>query len=295
MTLSQQKIIGFLPAALSVLLLAFIAMQLANITLNTFFDTVPISHPVAANTNKQGANNRNSKNPITQYATQISQKHLLGIAGETKVAPTQAIEAPETKLDLTLSGILATGNEAGLAIISQGKREEKIYKIGDSLPGNATLKAVYADRVLIESSRGLETLRIELDKNRLNDIANTGQRRSPSNLPISRNNNSGTNGSLSELRKEIIRNPLSFTQKISIKPAKGDDGNLVGYKLKPSKDKKLFNQLGLESGDIAVKLNGLDLSDKKNQRRAMNILRRSKKLSMIVLRNGQEIQIEQQL
>ena len=293
MTLSTQKLTNFLPTIACVLLLVVIAVQLANLTLQLFFDANTAASP---NTDVQASPVKvaqNTKNPVIQYARQISQKHIFGVAGTVEKKKT-VIEAPETKLDLKLRGILATGDELGLAIIAKGRQAEKMYKIGDKLPGNASLNSVYADRVLIESSRGLETLRIELDKNRLSDI-----KASEGNLPpsrsASRSNNSSGN-KLAEIRKEIIRNPLSFTKKISIKPEKDASGKLLGYKLKPSKDDKaLFEELGLQSGDIATSLNGLDLSDSKNSRRAMNILRRSKKINMTVLRDGQEVTIEQQL
>lgn len=290
MTLSKEKLLPLLPALATLLLLGLIAVQLANLTLQLFFETEATQNAKPGNVQAIVSNKRKS-NPAAQLASQVSQKHLFGIAGTVEAPKQEIIDAPETKLDLILKGILATGDKLGLAIISKGRQKEKMYKIGDELPDNAELKSVYSDRVLIESSRGLETLRIELDKNRLTDITVSEGNLAPPGRTLPKQ----SNNKFAELRKEILRNPLSFTKKISIKPQKDESGKLLGYELKPRNDKALFEELGLQSGDIATAINGLDLSDNKNARRAMNILRRSKKINMTVMRNGQEIKIEQQL
>ncbi len=296
MTLHKQELLKFSPLVVTVLLIALSAVLSANLFLSIFFKdnvyTPASSQQLDINT-KPKANN-----PVDKIALNIANKHIFGQAGNQQ-APAEPVkedfEAPETKLDYKLRGILATGDKLGLAIISKGSAEEKMYKIDDDIPGGATLKAVYADRVLIQSSRGLETLRIELEKNNLSTspkrTADLGS--DEGNLPTT--STRLETGALAKLRKELIKKPLSFAKKISIKPEKDESGSLVGYKLNPAQDAELFSQIGLQAGDIATKLNGIDLTQSKNTRRAMNILRRSKKLNMTVIRNGQEFQIEQQL
>lgn len=297
MAFSLQKFVNLLPNIVSVLLIGVIAVQLANLTLIGLFNA-EVSQANAATVPQTSSNRATSTktNDAIQFAALISQKKLFGEAGEIQAPPQpEVIDAPETKEDLKLMGILATGNENGLAIIASGRAAEEMYRIGESLPGNSTLNAVYADRVIIENSRGLETLRIELDKNRLVDVNST-----EGNLPQvatrpTRGAPAVRNTKLSALRQDIIRDPLSFAQKISIQPEKDATGNLLGYKLNPNEDQELFEELGLRSGDIATSINGLDLSESKNARRAMNILRRSRNINMTVIRDGQEVTIEQRL
>lgn len=296
---SLQKIMQHAPALVALLLLGLMAAQLARLTLLGFFS--PPTQPILTATQTPLAvapvNANKTNNPVMQFANAIRDQHLFGEATAIAVQPEpEIIDAPETKENLKLLGILATGNQAGLAIIASGGSPEAMYRIGESLPGNSTLNAVYADRVIIQNSRGLETLRIELDKNRLVDVGST-----EGNLPQVASSRSITattkpqNTKLAALRQEIIRDPLSFTQKITIQPEKDATGQLMGYKLNPKEDQALFEELGFQSGDIATSINGLDLSESKNARRAMNILRRSRKINMTVMRDGQEITIEQQL
>lgn len=83
--------------------------------------------------------------------------------GEENAAPRVVEETPkdlpETRLRLTLTGVLAGRKEelAG-ALIEGPDRSTDYYKIGDSLPGNAELHKIYPDRVVVKRSGRLENL-----------------------------------------------------------------------------------------------------------------------------------------
>ncbi len=85
---------------------------------------------------------------------------------------------PETKLELTLRGAFtALNNDAAGAIIEDDKKQAEYYSIGDTLLGDATLKAVYADRVILSRSGLFETLYFP----RTDDEASAGSY--PSSVP----------------------------------------------------------------------------------------------------------------
>jgi len=83
------------------------------------------------------------------------------LMGETPKAPAARQRAvPETRLNLKLIGVLATGSSSGMAIISDNRGEEKLYRVGSRLPGGAVLREVQADRVVLEGASGLEALKL---------------------------------------------------------------------------------------------------------------------------------------
>jgi len=90
-------------------------------------------------------------------AQQIVSKHLFGKANSIDG---KAVNAPETKLNLKLSGVIAsTSVDGAVALIAPGKSaREKAYKVGDNLPGGAILKNISGDRVLLEYRGRMETL-----------------------------------------------------------------------------------------------------------------------------------------
>lgn len=90
----------------------------------------------------------------------ISQWHLFGELQKTVPKPAaQVKDAPDTRLNLKLSGVLSSSNPVlARAIIGDNSGVEKAYAVGDELPGNAVLREIHADRVILETRGRLETL-----------------------------------------------------------------------------------------------------------------------------------------
>lgn len=248
--------------------------------------TTPVAAPKKPMTqHSMAANNTNAE----RLGNEIVSMHLFGESEVVPVDPT--ISAPETKLNLKLVGILAIGGEEGLALIASGGRKEKVFKVGDKLPGNATLKAVYADKVLLQSNRGLETLKLPKkgDLFQFNDAP-----RPSSPLPSGSPHVAGK--SLGQYRQELIQNPSALAQLAqALSPEMGPDGRLVGYKMAPKMNDPLYAGLGLQANDIITSVNGVSLDRPENIMRAMQRLRRDKSLEVSVLRGGNQMTLEHQI
>ncbi|WP_150913656.1 type II secretion system protein N [Marinobacter halotolerans] len=85
---------------------------------------------------------------------------LFGSEDQTVARPEQDIEdLPETNLRLVLRGVMAaSGDFPGSALVEDSKNQTEAYVVGDELPGNATLRAVRPDRIIIERAGALESL-----------------------------------------------------------------------------------------------------------------------------------------
>lgn len=86
--------------------------------------------------------------------------HLFGKADPK----TNIRETPETTLALILNGLMfSTSRARSLAIISENGQpgQEGVYGVGDALPGNATIEAIFADRVILRRSGHRETLSLK--------------------------------------------------------------------------------------------------------------------------------------
>lgn len=93
---------------------------------------------------------------------------LFGKPGEVKSqAEPDTENLPETNLKLFLRGVLAaSGDFPGSALIEDDKSKTEAYLVGDELPGNATLRSVRPNRVIIERSGKLENLYFPEDEDR---------------------------------------------------------------------------------------------------------------------------------
>ena len=90
----------------------------------------------------------------------MSNLQLFGNAQSDDTSVQQSTEnLPETNLQLTLRGVLAAdGDFSGSALIEDDRNNTDAYLVGDTLPGNATLRSVYPARIIIERSGKLENL-----------------------------------------------------------------------------------------------------------------------------------------
>jgi len=89
--------------------------------------------------------------------------HLFGYQDDkpkTKPAPKQHIEAPKTPLELTLQGTLLgnSATEESWAIISAPDFQQKMYKVGDEIPGGAILYAIESFQVILTRNNRHESL-----------------------------------------------------------------------------------------------------------------------------------------
>lgn len=222
------------------------------------------------------------RNPYAALVSNMPGWHLMGEAN--LVAPTRStapVDAPDTRLKLTLYGVMATESAVhGRAIIGEPGGIERPYAIGDTLPGKAELSEIHADRVILFRGGRYETLRLKED-----NYGGAAPKRGRSRT------SSGTGQRIKKLQQQVQNNPRSLSKslygKVRIAPARDEKGRVIGYTLNPGKDPQLFDDIGLQPGDIAIKLNGQRLD---NLTRGSKALRETinGEITLVVLRNGAE-------
>lgn len=150
----MQILLNRLPLLISCTLLGLLLLtcylQLAPLISELLTDT-----PAAASQAQQAPAKLTPKKPFL-----IDKYHLFGKPGQVKKAPVvEAKNLPSTRLKLTLTGILAgSDKQQASALIEGPDRKTEYYKVGDKIPGNASLNAIYPDRVVLSRSGRLENL-----------------------------------------------------------------------------------------------------------------------------------------
>jgi general secretion pathway protein C len=285
-----QKALPLLASALFAVLIAYVLVNLVWLFIGDTKQLTEIEVVLPPGATAQ-ASNRSE-----EYANRIKQFHLFGQA-DLSQAP---IDAPETQLNLKLLGILAIGTEGGMAIIGSGNSEE-VYTVGDAVPGNVRLKAVYLNHVLLESGRGPEILRlpeeagtyIEFKAEPRQQSFNTGggaeQQPSGSFAAPAENPAGNAAPTLRDIRREFIRNPASLAEYAQAEPVD------KGYKLTFTQENPVIQRLGLQTGDVVTSVNGIPLDKPENGVRALRKLMKARELQLTVIRNGQEQQLQSPL
>ncbi|MEH0755182.1 type II secretion system protein GspC [Vibrio alginolyticus] len=225
----------------------------------------------------------------------LQNANLFGKYTEQKAAVVEqpiVKDAPKTRLNLTLVGAVASSDaNTSLAVIAN-RGKQATYGLGEEIEGTrATLKAVLVDRVIIDNQGRDETLMMEgIEYKKLSESPQVARAQAQRAEAAT----SDVGEKLEQIREEIAKDPQSVFKYITISPVK-KDGDIVGYRVSPGRDAALFNDVGLQPGDVAVQLNGIDLSDPSSSVQLMQVMSDPQELNLTVERDGQQYDIYIQL
>ncbi|GGE90154.1 type II secretion system protein GspC [Shewanella carassii] len=218
-------------------------------------------------------------------------------AGSVKPKSEPSVEmitdAPKTSLSILLTGVVASSAEQkGLAVIeSQGSQET--YSLGDKIKGtSASLKEVYADRIIITNAGRYETLMLDGLQYTTQSQANARlqQARSEGDVTKLDRRDADIGRELGASRDELLADPSKITDYLAISPVQ-KDGEVQGYRLNPGKDVGLFKDAGFQPNDLAKSINGYDLTDMSQALELMSQLPELTDVSVMVEREGQLVEI----
>lgn len=261
----------YLPPGVTAILVIAIAYQLAALTWTLVPGSTPSTAPAPRPVTPNGA-------PATTDYSVLLDSDLFGPeaekTGAVVVAP--VVEAPDTTLSLTLRGILSKEGDPAGSVIIESRSESKTYYVGQEINGadGATLHSVYSDRVLLDRNGRLETLRLPKDL-----TASTG------GAPMAMPSLPQTQAQSAPLR-EILSENAARLQDI-IRPAPHvQEGQIVGFRVNPGRDRAAFEALGFQPGDVVTDVNGTVLDDVSQGLQIFQSLGESTQANVTVLRDG---------
>jgi general secretion pathway protein C len=286
------------------LVMALLFVYIAYIAAQITWSVVPQSQ-LQNNAANISTNNGNASqgNKLIDVA-KIQSLHLFGEYNEDSVEEPEVemSNVPETKLNLVLSGLVASDDKSIAAAIIEYQGKQETYGVGDVIKGTrANLEQVLMDRVLIKQSGRLETLMLDgFDYNEpAKKIAdrkapartrpNANERPSRSGVVDQRTNKALT-ASATTLRNELSNDPAKIGDYLRIAP-KRKDGKIIGYTLRPGKRPEFFKLSGLKAGDVAVQMNGYDLIEPTQAMQAMAEMKKARDISLLVDRQGSMTEI----
>ena len=269
---------------------AALALSIGYVLAVAALDLLPRPQQTAQISTPASASGQRSDGSAQAIAQQVAAAHLFGtakIVAVKKVVEKVQEDAPDTRLNLTLHGVLAYDPaESALAMISSGGGLETVYAIGEQIIGNTTLRAVYPDRVIISRSGKDETLRLPEQVAPLGQVetAEVNQNVIQETTQV---NSGELPSSASELRQRILQQPTLMADLVALRPY-NRNGQQVGYRIQPKRDPQLMAGFGLQPGDVITAINGISLDNNRNSLTALGQLRTASSADLIILRGGVE-------
>lgn len=266
----------FLVNAILVTLLAWTASQLV-------WQLVPTADPGAAPEARGGApTDRGEQRPRSERGERIAEQHLFGRAAPLDELEEIPVDAPETRLNLTLRGVFHSRvPERALVIISRGNQGEDFYRVGDELPGGATLTAIHPDRVILRREGRHETLSLPQDRINGSDRARTARARAEPQ----RDEPTDADSDVQQLRQQLMESPADFNRMVQVEPYM-QDGEFRGVVLNPGPEPGALEAAGLQPGDIVTSINGQELNSPEAAMGVMRQIGDADSLELTILRDG---------
>jgi len=288
------------------ILVIALAHALAGLTASILWNRVPLS----SGTGKPALPVPTGQTTIAQpadYAT-IGAWHLFGEtqADQPVAAPSPpALIAP---LNLRLVGVFFIERSAdrALALIAEGSGAERGYRIGETLPGGARLDQVQRDSVIVTRSGRQETLNLP----RLEEVGKAAAPEGmpppapeeaplpePAPMPMPMPAEPGSYHSpppldatalATQLRGAAASRPQAL-EDIAFASPYLQNGQFMGFRLRPGRDRHLMRQMGLNSGDVITEVNGNRLNNPMQGLTVLRDLMQADRVTVRVLRDGAEI------
>ena len=264
------------------------------------------------------------------YGKMIADQHLFGVVKKqvvkvkpapVKAAPTAApkvVEKVIPPLNVKLYGLFSySKKDAGFVLLSFKGGPQKVYEKGGELAKNVYILDVLSDKVIISNHGKPEefqlpkvfkggSLKANVSAPPVSLPGSAPPPKSPPSRvsfgmggtpksPPPRPSESATGGTLSvknmsKFREEVMANPAKLMDVATVAPY-SKNGQFLGFKVTPGKQRRFFRQLGLRRGDVVKDVNGIQLDSAEKGVMLMGEISGAADLNITVLRGTREIQL----
>ena len=191
--------------------------------------------------------------------------------------PDETQNLPLAQLSVELLGIISANDpDRSWAILGRGD-DQKLYKIGDEIDGNRGVKVakIYDLKIIVNNNGKSEELWL------YGEDGSKLASRTPSNYrPEPRSSVEPAIVNASQLQQaknigDVVRFMVAT-----------ENGKMIGYKVRPGRQRELFDQVGLKTDDIVVSVNGIEVNEPSKVREVYQALKTATEANLQVLRDG---------
>ncbi|TQV73919.1 type II secretion system protein GspC [Aliikangiella marina] len=223
--------------------------------------------------------------------------------GSIVEAPQEEVVVEEnvapTRLNLKLRGIYAAQTKSKAnAIIEDNRGKQAVYFIDDKLnvSGRVYLRQVFFDKVILETNGKREQLSLEKPELAITTSTKTNQIRTSSKKGKGekrvddKRSNTRLSQKLNSYRDKLLSDPKSVADVITGSPHMVD-GELRGFKIRPGRDRRLFQELGLRNNDVVTAINGVTLDNMQDAMTLMSEAQSLQEVSVDIQRGNEQLSL----
>lgn len=235
----------------------------------------------------QQSNLQNKQLSKAQLIRGIIKAHPFGQANIKQHGPakSEAIQAPETRLNYKLRGIYYSRNHTlSSAIVEINNNDVQSYALNEEIEQGILVHAIELKHIVLQRYGKFETLTLEEIKFDKKNKALIADRRGNTNLG---NSNAGHNALLKRYKTRFLNNPMSLARKFRAIPVT-ENGKNIGFRLKALRGETLLKKLNVPDNAVFISVNGVGLDKPFQALDALKSLQTSEQVNVTYLINGAE-------
>lgn len=288
MTLPSKRVLSTLNAAL-VVGVAISALFLVKDVLTAVLSPAPEGKAAVRTAPSIGQ----GRETLAQYAP-VLDNSVFGFPGG-RLRPLYASAAKPARgpsVDVTLRGTVASEEGTGYAVVEDSAGLQSVYATGELIMGAGTLKRVERDRIYVEDDGGekvfelADLIRIEDMQRRRADMPSAGNRMKPADFVKQTADRSFVVDY--DAVRAALENPQQIMTDARLLPNTVDGGQ-KGFVISEIRQGGVYDALGLQNGDVLVRVNDFTISDPQTALQAFTALKGMEKINLDIERDGKSL------
>jgi len=238
---------------------------------------------------------------IDKYA-RLLQENPFGIKEEFKLITQKSGSTgttDEIEGVITLIGTVS-GGDYDYAIVVDKSGKQEVFRKGQDVFGIGKLKAVYKDRIVLKTPSGERSYEIadiiikevKAQAGARNSSVSSDLAVSALSAPVRISQNTFTINS--DALRHAMDNPREILTDARFIP-NIVDGRQEGFIVRELKKGGIYDSLGLEDGDVLLRVNGLPITGPESALQAFTALKGMDRIELDIMRKGQKITMTYQI
>ncbi|MCL4492184.1 MAG: general secretion pathway protein GspC, partial [Nitrospirae bacterium] len=199
--------------------------------------------------------------------------------------------APKSDMSgLTLVGTVSGPRKYSYAIFMDKSNNQEVYRIGDAVLGYGVLQRIEKDKVYIKGGGAPVEIPVA------DFLSIVDAKPSPGNKPATFAENVGDGSYVVDQRKvqQAIEKPNQIMTDARLLP-RIVDGKQQGFMLSEVKPGGIYQSLGLQNGDVLLRINEFSISNPERALQAFTALRGMDRAQLDIMRNGAKVTMTYQI
>jgi len=287
--LLTKRNIFYLNIAIGIVLI-FSTLFLVRDIISNYFEKEKILKKDISVSKNVGASQR--KMQLTEYSSVLKNNPFGFPGGEIKPLTASVNATKVTQIAIVLLGTVVGPKDLSYAVFKDNAEMQEVFKIGESVFGLGKLYSVKKDKAVLR--QGEKTIEILLEDVKIKEVKSTVSSGAPFTSAFAQK--TGRDAYIVDQGnvQQAISNPGQIMTDARLRP-NVMDGKQEGFILSEVKPGGIYQSLGLQNGDVLLRINEYDISNPERALQAFTALKGLERVQIDLIRAGSKMTMTYQI